>query len=162
MNIGVICYSRTGTTSLAAGQAASRLKRAGHNVSEIKIEPKVLLPYAAWLLFSFIPRSFVPIKPLDIQSLKLDSCLLALPKWTFSCPPVNAFLRKNLFNLPPCAVLTTYGGWNERPYLNALMRRLSKKHKVLGGIALKKSEIHQNLHTEKLNHFLDSIFGGSI
>jgi len=159
LNIAVISYSRTGTTAKAAAQASAWLRGAGCGVAEVKIEPLVTLPYLTWLLLSFIPRSFIPVKENSFNASEFDLCLLALPKWTFSCPPMNGFLRKYISSLPPSAVLVTCGGWNEQPYLDALLRRLSGKNGSLGGIALKKSEILSGRHVEKLNSFLESIFG---
>jgi len=157
LNIAVISYSRTGTTAKAAAQALAWLRDAGCGVAEVKIEPRVNLSYPLWLLLSFIPRSFVPVKAIAFNASEFDFCLLALPKWTFSCPPMNGFLRKYISSLPPSAVLVTCGGWNELPYLKALLRRLAGKNGSLGGLALKKSEILSARHVEKLNSFLKSI-----
>ena len=125
MRVSVCCYSKTGTTRSAAREAAGFLARAGHDVVEIPLEPRFELPYPLWLALSFFPRSRFPLRPTLFDPARFDGCLLAVPKWTFSCPPVNSFLALHGRTLPPTALVVTYGGWDHERYAAALASRLA-------------------------------------
>jgi hypothetical protein len=160
LNIYIFYYSRTGTTALAVDRAEQILKSAGHHTRTCRIVPRVSLPYLVWLALSFIPRLCIPIKQPLLPPDSADACLLALPKWTFSCPPINAFLREYILRLPPTVVLVTFGGWREQPYLQALTRRLPEAGiDVLGARAFKRRDINSGLADKYLNSLLMDSLG---
>jgi hypothetical protein len=160
LHIDIFYYSRTGTTALAVDHAEEILKSSGHHTRRQRIVPRVSLPYVVWLALSFIPRVRVPIRQLSPMSDTADACLLALPKWTFSCPPINAFLRKYMLQLPPTVVLVTCGGWREHPYVKALARRLSESGvEVLGARAFKRRDINSGLAVEYISSLLTESLG---
>ena len=141
MRIGVVWYSRTGATARAAREAAALLEDLGHQAAELPIRPRVELPYPLWLVLSFVPGSRFPLREPPPPLESFDGCLLALPKWTFSCPPVNSVLAR-CRKLPPTALLVTCGGWDQERYLAALERRLARRGAtVLGGIAIKRRRV---------------------
>ena len=140
MKIFLAWYSRTETTTRVAKHAGGLLSDTGHEVAECRLQPTRSLPYPAWLALSFIPGSRFPLSN-DVPDLcAFDACILATPKWTFSCPPVNQFLHHWGAHLPPTAVLLTYGGWDQERYLNSLKTCMSKIGiRILGVSSWKKT-----------------------
>jgi hypothetical protein len=152
-------YSRTGSTEALVRQAAGMLLRMGHRVTEAPILPRFELPYPACLALSFLPGSRVPLREPIPDPAGFDACLLALPKWTFSCPPANAFLARRASTLPPTALLVTCGGWGEHRFVAALRRRLERHGvRVLGGLALERNLVYQNKTIVELRLFLADCF----
>lgn len=138
------------------------MAKAGHEVFRAALEPRLDLPYPLWLALSFLPGSRFPIRGNLPDPAAFDACLMALPKWTFSCPPVNSFLAAWGRRLPPTAVAITFGGWDEERYLAALQRRLRALGvPVLGGLAVKKKRIHHAEVQILLADFLLQCFGTS-
>ena len=158
MNILIIHYSRTGTTQAVAGAAGDLLAKKGHAATRVALQPRVDLPYPLWLALSFVPGSRFPLAaPPDPSGF--DACLLALPKWTFACPPVNTFLAHQGSRLPPTAVLVTCGGWDQYRYLAQLERRLQGLGvAVLGGLALRKRELGRDPLPQALSDLLGTCF----
>ncbi len=138
----VVTYSRTGITATAAGWAAEALSARGYGVERFRVEPLRDLPYPLWLALSFFPGARFPVKGAPRWSPSYRGCLLALPKWTFACPPVNAFLARHAQRLPPTGVLVTCGGWDQERYLRALLRRLRRSGvRPLGGITVRRRDV---------------------
>lgn len=151
--------SRTGTTEAAAAQARALLEGLGHHVVEAPIAPRWDLPYPAWLLLSFFPGSRAPIVGEFPDPRGFEGCLLALPKWTFSCPPGNAYLARYGRRLPPTAVLVTCGGWDQERYLRRLLARLwGMGVGVRGGATLRRREVEAGAAGEVLAPFLAGAF----
>jgi hypothetical protein len=152
--------SRTGTTAAAAARSGSLLEGWGHEVTEAPIVPRWDLPYPVWLLLSFVPGSRVPLMAANAAQGwpdpgACDRCLLALPKWTFSCPPVNEYLARFGPRLPPTALLVTCGGWDQDRYLESLARRLQAAGApVLGTLALRRRLLEDGTAHTALRHFL--------
>ena len=158
MRIAIAWYSRTGTTARAVRESEAILEGFGHSLSECRILPRFDLPYPLWLALSFFPGSRFPVKSNAPQFAGVDACLLAVPKWTFSCPPLNGFLAGGR-KLPPTAVLVTCGGWDQERYLNALCARLARSGAaVLGGTALKRKRIEAGEGPAALETFLRRCF----
>jgi hypothetical protein len=152
--------SRTGTTAAAAARSRSLLEEWGHCVAEAPLVPRWDLPYPVWLLLSFVPGCRVPLAPEDSAQgwpdpRAFDRCLLALPKWTFSCPPVNEYLARFGPRLPPTALLVTCGGWDQDRYLGSLARRLQAGGvPVLGTLALRRRRLEEGTADGALGAFL--------
>lgn len=151
----VAWYSRTGTTARVVADARPILEGLGHTVGEARIVPRRALPYPVWLGLSFVPGARVPlVGPLPDPSA-FDACLLAVPKWTLACPPVNQYLARFGRRLPPTAVLLTYGGFDEARYLNSVEERLRRDGvDVIGGIALRRRHIEAGAVDEDLRAFV--------
>jgi hypothetical protein len=159
VKILVTWYSRTGTTARVAQQAASRLREMGHHVTATAIEPAFDLPYPLWLVLSFIPRSRFPLAGAAIAVSDHDACLLAFPKWTFSCPPLNSFLARCGRQLPPTGVVITCGGWDQERYLASLVARLrSLGVAVRGEVLLKRRDVEAGRFDETLTELLETCF----
>lgn len=157
----ILCvhYSRTGTTRSLAEFSAHRLEELGHSVSEEPLRPRFDLPYPLWLALSFIPGSRAPLSPPLAEPATFDGCLLALPKWTFSCPPVNSFLSSRGASLPRTALLVTCGGWDQDRYLAALAHRIrSLGVPVAGTIALKRRLVCEGTTIARFSDFLAGCF----
>ncbi len=151
--------SRTGTTELLAAEAARELEGLGHRVREASIEPRLNLPYPLWLLLSFWPGSKVPLRGGLDSTAGFEACLLSLPKWTFSCPPVNGFLARWGASLPPTAILVTCGGWDQERYLRDLEERAGRLGvPVLGGRTFKRRDVLEGRATGALREFLRDTF----
>ena len=148
MNILAVYYSHTGTTQRAMQTAASSLEASGHRVHTECIRPEVDLPPPLWLVQSFFFGATAPILQLRVDPAGFDACLLGLPKWTFACPPINAFLKEYRSRLPTTAVAVTCGGWDQERYLEELLTRMTAMGvTVAAGITLRRREV-ENQETE--------------
>ncbi|MDW7710541.1 MAG: hypothetical protein SCH98_08700 [Deferrisomatales bacterium] len=159
MKLLVPWYSRTGTTGRVVRETRAVLERLGHTVTDVAIVPRRRLPYPLWLLLSFLPGSRVPVAGGSPDPAAFDGCLLALPKWTFSCPPVNAYLAAWGARLPPTAVVVTCGGWDQDRYLRALQRHLEGGGTLVrGGCAVRRRHVEDGSFAEPLAEFLGRVF----
>jgi len=160
LNILLAWCSRTGTTARVAAAARAGLEGLGHAVTEAPIVPRFDLPYPLWLALSFWPGSRVRLQGDYPDPGRFDACLLALPKWTFACPPVNGYLKRFGAGLPPTAVLVTCGGWDQERYREALQRDLGRRGvRVLAGWTVKRKAIEAGAFAEDLQGFLEAAFG---
>lgn len=159
MRVLVAWYSRTGTTAGVVAGARPLLEELGHTVGEARIRPRRDLPYPVWLGLSFVPGARVPLAgPLPDPSA-FDACLLAVPKWTLACPPVNQYLARFGRRLPPTAVLLTYGGFDEARYLRSLEDHLRRDRvPLLGSTMLKRRRIEAGAADDDLRAFLVAAF----
>ncbi len=159
MRILLRWFSRTGTTRRLAAEARAVLEGLGHEVVEAPIVPRFGLPYPLWLLLSFVPGSRVPVQVDAPDPQGFDGCLLALPKWTLACPPVNGYLAQAGRRLPPTALLVTCGGWDQDRYLAALRKRLEGLGvSVRGGWVVKRRELEAGTSGPGLKRFLAGAF----
>ncbi len=155
----LVTYSRTGTTATAAGWAAAALREAGLGVESFRVEPLLDLPYPLWLALSFFPGARFPVRGSPAWEPSYRGCLLAMPKWTFACPPVNAFLARSAGRLPPTGVLVTCGGWDQDRYLRALLRRLGRSGiRTLGGLAVRRRDVESGAARARVEAFALSCF----
>lgn len=157
MRILIPWYSRTGTVERLVELSRRFLTEAGHEPFPAKLDPEVDLPYPLWLLLSFVPGCRAPLRsPPDPEGF--DACLLALPKWTLACPPVNAFLDGR--RLPPTALLISCGGWDQERYTAELAGRIAAAGvEVLGALAVKERRVADGSLEEELRTFLAKAFG---
>ena len=159
MNILAAHYSRTGTTEAVARGSADLLMGQGHALTRSTLRPRVDLPYPLWLALSFVPNSRFPLAIDPPDPTGFDACLLALPKWTFACPPVNSFLAHHGSRLPPTALLVTCGGWDQDRYLAQLEKRLHGLGvTVLGGLALRRRQLDRDPLPQVLRDLLGTCF----
>lgn len=159
MNLLIAWYSRTGTTLSVVPAIRQTLEAQGHEVTPARLRPRVDLPYPLWLLWSAVPGSRFPLRgPLPDPAL-FDGCLLALPKWTFSCPPVNEFLARIGRRLPPTALVVTCGGWGEAAFAAGLTRRLAALGvEPRGALALRRRAVERGDASAFLRAFLAKAF----
>ena len=83
--------------------------------------------YLHWLAYSFVPDSEVEIENPEVELSHYDVVLLGFPKWTFSCPPLNGFVRKlRSLNKPRFYLFMTCGGFDEQRFLDSFTRKLAQ------------------------------------
>lgn len=113
-------YSRTGTTETVARAVKGRLDDPAVEV----IRPTRRRRYVNWLARSFVPGSTVPIEPVETDPRDRSVAFLGTPKWTFSCPPVTAYLERVRYDGASVGLFVTYGGFDEERYARGLAERL--------------------------------------
>ena len=119
----VVYYSRTGTTHSVANTIATHLPEP--DVSRIR--PRRERRYLSWLALSAIPGSTVEIQPVPGDLSEYDAVFLGSPKWTLSCPPVNAFLETVDLRDLTVGLFVTYGGFDEQRFTRSLADRLRSR-----------------------------------
>lgn len=160
MRILVAWYSRTGTTERVVRASRPMLEALGHEVVEDRLRPRLDLPYPLWLALSFVPGVRVPIAGGRVDPAGFDACLLATPKWTLACPPVNEYMARAGRQLPPTAIVLTCGGFDQARYLRALEGRVARAGvRVLGGVAVRRRHVIAGTADEALRDFLAGAFG---
>jgi len=95
------------------------------DVEIVEIVPKHKRSYLHWLAYSFVPASKVEIdnQPMDLSDYA--GVVLGFPKWTFSCPPLNAFIRGLTgVQIPAFFLLMTCGGFDEKRFMRTFTREL--------------------------------------
>ena len=140
----VAYFSRTGNTKRVAQSLYERL-RGVYEVELTEIAPRHARSYLHWLAYSFVPGSEVDVenRPTDLSSY--DGVLLGFPKWTFSCPPLNRFIR-NLSGLevPKFFLFMTCGGFDEQRFIHSITRKLiSMGCKVIESLTIKRKQVIQ-------------------
>ena len=124
----LVCfYSYTGNTRLVAAQLRDCL-RTRYEVDLVEIKPRREQSYPLWLAYSFIPNSRVEISDINSDVSSYDLVCLATPKWTFSCPPFNEYLRI----MTNCqgkriGLIVTYGGFRERDFIRRTVNMIKQK-----------------------------------
>ena len=151
MRVLAAYFSYTGITKQVMETSISILEDSGNEVCVERILPEVDLPAPLWLAQSFFPGSRAPIHELAHDPADFDACLLGLPKWTFACPPINAFLVEHGRTLPPTAVAVTCGGWDQERYLEELRERLRRMGvAVTAGITIRRRDIENGEAEDRL------------
>ncbi|MCS7117070.1 MAG: hypothetical protein RMJ31_02250 [Nitrososphaerota archaeon] len=153
----LIYFSWRGATKRVALDIKRMLEEKYH-LEVYEIKPMVEYGYFGWLIRSFIPNSRVPIHPLPFDLTRYDLIYLGLPKWAFSCPPINEYLHLmsgaegKMFK-----VFLTYGGFDEDRYLKAFVRKLrSKGINVVTTLKVKRSRIGGEDYLRSLNDFVSN------
>ncbi|GAB4252594.1 hypothetical protein [Deferrisoma sp.] len=161
MTVGLYWHSRTGTTRRAVEMLRGILEDRGAEVRAGEIRPRWDLPYPLWLALSFVPGSRFPVRPGGTGPTEVSRAVVAFPKWTFSHPPVNAFLARVSKTLPPTGLLVTCGGWDQERYLEGYRRRLERLGvEVRSTLAIKKKHLGAPATREALARFADALLAG--
>lgn len=150
----IVYYSRTGSTRAVSSEIETHIDP--DRVERIR--PRSRRTYWNWLLRSFIPGSTVDIEPLLTDFRGATGLFLGSPKWTISCPPVNEFLKRARIDDVPMGVFVTYGGFDERRYLELLVDRV----KASGGdvratLLVKQDRIGSESYHERVASFCQSV-----
>ncbi|MBI4445236.1 MAG: hypothetical protein HY645_04940 [Acidobacteria bacterium] len=161
MRILISYFGYTGENSTVAMLARSVAEDLGRDQEVVisAIEPQRPRSYWNWLVRSFLPGSRVSIKPVVSDLAPYDVVCLGLPKWTFSCPPVNEYLHRiqNARGRRFCVFLS-YGGWDEERYLKALIRAVDRKGgTVIATLAMKRSRLLSGDFGEDVARFCRTI-----
>ena len=151
-------FSYTGNTRAAAEQLAYLLNNKEVDVDVEEIQPNKRYPYIYWLFLSFIPNLRTPIKKPRVDPSGYDLVCLGLPKWTLACPPVNQYLEEVNLTGKAVGLFVTYGGFDERRYLEQMIKRLTNKGvKVKAAVLLKRSWVKEDKIGEPLRRFCNAL-----
>lgn len=122
----VAYFSYTGNTERVAKALSERL-RGTYDVETVEIVPTRKRSYLQWLAHSLAPGSEVEIENTEVELSGYNAVLLGFPKWTFSCPPLNRFVRKlrSVSSLKFFLFMTS-GGFDDQRFLRSMTRKLTK------------------------------------
>jgi len=150
----VAYYSYTGNTKRIAQVLAERLRNF-FDVEILEIIPTRRRWYLHWLAYSFVPDSEVKIQNPEVELSQYDAVLLGFPKWTFSCPPLNRFIRKlRSLNKPRFYLFITCRGFDEQRFLDNFTHKLAKIGcNVAGSLTIERKQIHGETYRESVDSF---------
>jgi len=154
----VAYYSYTGNTKRIAQALAERLRNF-FDVEIVEIAPTRRRWYLHWLAYSFVPDSEVEIENPEVELSQYDVVLLGFPKWTFSCPPLNRFIRKlRSLNKPRFYLFMTCGGFDEQRFLDSFTHKLASIGcNVAGSLTVERKQIHRETYRESVDSFVKHI-----
>ena len=138
VKVDIVYFSWTGNTRKVVDIISQELsKHAKINVTQIT--PKRNYPYFIWLFLSFLPNIGVAFEGGHITS---DIVFICMPKWTFNCPPITAYLKKNDLKGRFVYLVITYGGFDEKRYAASYKSKIGKICKeVKDFLLVKRSKI---------------------
>jgi hypothetical protein len=150
----VAYYSYTGNTKRIAQALADRLQNFC-DVETVEIAPTRKRCYLHWLAYSFVPDSEVDIENPEVELSHHDVVLLGFPKWTFSCPPLNGFVRKlRSPNKPKFYLFMTCGGFDEQRFLDSFTHKLARMGcNVAGSLTIERKQIQRETYPESVDSF---------
>jgi hypothetical protein len=153
----VAYYSYTGNTKHIAQALAERLRN--FDVGIVEIVPTRRRCYLHWLAYSFVPDSEVEIENPEVELSQYDVVLLGFPKWTFSCPPLNRFIRKlRSLNKPRFYLLMTCGGFDEQRFLDSFTRKLARMGcNITGSLTIERKQIQRETYCRSVDSFVKRI-----
>lgn len=147
-------YSRTGTTATVAGELADRFEAP----TVQRIRPDRERRYWNWLARSFVPGSTVPIEGVETDLRDADALVLGTPKWTLSCPPVTEFVERASLDGVPTGLFLTYGGFDERRYVDRLVERVAAAGAdVVATLLVKRDRVGSPGYHEALDEFAAAV-----
>jgi len=150
----VAYFSHTGNTKRVAQALSARLRRSC-DVEAVEIIPTRKRSYLHWLAYSFVPDSEVEIENPEMDLSPYDMVLLGFPKWTFSCPPLNSFVRK-IRNVtgPKFCLFMTSGGFDERRFLQAVGHKLTKMGcNIVECLMVRRKQIQSEMYSASVDSF---------
>ena len=150
----VAYFSFTGNTRRVAEALTERLQRSC-DVKTLEVVPTRKRSYLHWLAYSFLPDSEVEIENPMVDLSAYDVVLLGFPKWTFSCPPLNRFIRR-LRNVgrPKFYLFMTCGGFDEQRFLLSIRRKLTKTGcNVIESLMVRRKEIRRETYWASVDSF---------
>lgn len=162
--IAIYYFSFTGNTKAVAEYMAEILARY-HDVLLFPICSAKKRSYWSWLFLSFIPGSHVKIDENFLtDSLRFDHTIIGFPKWTFSCPPVNAFIKMMKGRIAgDISIFITAGGFGEEGYLRRYLSRFSASgFRVRNTLLIRRSEIGKREFFDKLIPFLSEVMENTL
>jgi len=125
------------------------------DVQIVEIIPTRKRSYLHWLAYSFVPDSEVDIENPEMDLSPYDMVLLGFPKWTFSCPPLNSFVRK-LRNVtgPKFCLFMTCGGFDEHRFLRVVAHKLTKVGcNVVECLMVRRKQIRSEMYSASVDSF---------
>ena len=89
-----------------------------------------------------------------------DAVFLGSPKWTLSCPPVNAYLEAADFQGTTVGLFVTFGGFDEERFTQSLADRLrSLGSTVPAKLLVKRDLVDGPQLDEKIDRFVRAVLG---
>jgi hypothetical protein len=154
----VAYYSYTGNTKRIAQALADRLQNFC-DVKNMEIVPTCKRCYLHWLAYSLVSDSEVGIENSDVELSHYDVVLLGFPKWTFSCPPLNRFIRKlRSVNGPRFYLFMTCGGFDEQRFLDSLTHKLDRMGcNIIGSLTIERKQIQRETYCKSVDSFVKRI-----
>ena len=151
----VAFFSYSGNTRRLA-QALTKRLRDFYDVEVVEIVPTRKRSYFHWLAYSFVPGSEVEIENPERELSRYDVVLVGFPKWTFSCPPLNRFIRKlRNHDKPRFYLFMTCGGFDEQRFLNDFTHKLTKKgYNIVGSLAIRRKQIQRRTYSGSVDSFV--------
>lgn len=148
-------FSYTGNTKRIAQALSERLQQSYH-VEIVEIVPTHRRSYLHWLAYSFAPDSEVEIENKETELSSYDAVLLGFPKWTFSCPPLNRYVRRlRSLSKPRFYLFMTCGGFDEQRFLNSMTRKLTKMGcSVVESLTVKRKQVQSGTYTQSVDSFV--------
>jgi hypothetical protein len=148
-------FSYTGNTRRIA-QALSEKLQQSYDVEIAEIVPTRKRSYLHWLAYSFVPDSEVEIENLETELSRYDVVLLGFPKWTFSCPPLNRYIRKlRSLSKPRFYLFMTCGGFDEQRFLNNMTCKLTKMDcSIVESLTVKRKQIQSGTYAQSVDSFV--------
>jgi hypothetical protein len=106
-----------------------------------------------------VPNSEVEIENPAMELSRYDVVLLGFPKWTFSCPPLNRFIRKlRSYTKPRFYLFMTCGGFDERRFLNSFMHKLARSgYNIVGSLAIRRKQIQGGTYSDSVDSFVKRV-----
>lgn len=151
-------FSYTGNTRRIVQALSERLQKS-YDVEIVEIVPTRKRSYLHWLAYSFVPESEVEIESPETELSCYDTVLLGFPKWTFSCPALNRYIR-GLRNVskPRFYLFMTCGGFDEQRHLKSMTRKLTKMGiSVVETLTVKRKQIQTGTYTESVDSFVKCV-----
>jgi len=148
-------FSYTGNTKRIAQGLSEKLQQS-YDIEIVEIVPTHKRSYLHWLAYSFVPDSEVEIENPETELSHYDVVLLGFPKWTFSCPPLNRYIRKlRSLGKPRFYLFMTCGGFDEQRFLNSMTRRLTKMGcNVVESLTITRKQIQDGTYAQSVDSFV--------
>ncbi|WP_455286237.1 flavodoxin family protein, partial [[Eubacterium] cellulosolvens] len=107
----------------------------------------------------FAPGSEVEIENTEMELSGYSAVLLGFPKWTFSCPPLNRFIRKlRSVSSPKFFLFMTCGGFDDQRFLRSMTRRLAKIGcDVVESLTVRRKQIRTEAYGASVDSFAKRI-----
>jgi flavodoxin len=158
LNVLLAFFSWTGNTRIVAEEIV-RCLSPHHKIDVCMIEPRRRRKHLEWLLLSLTPSSKVEILPAIYDASGYDLIILGAPKWSLSCPPMNCYLsRLKGGGKKLAAIFITYGGFDEKRYLNKLVELVEfKGARVKATLLARRKEIRRGEYREWVRMFCERL-----
>jgi len=133
--------------------------RGALDVEIVEIMPKRKRSYLHWLAYSFVPGSEAEIRNQPMELSDYAGVVLGFPKWTFSCPPLNRFIRELAgVQVPSFFLLMTCGGFDERRFMRAFTHELRGIGcNVVNSLTIKRKWIREGTYIASVESFAKRI-----
>ena len=129
------------------------------DVEIVEIVPKRKRSYLHWLAYSFVPGSKVEIDNQPMELSDYAGVVLGFPKWTFSCPPLNKFIRGLTgVQVPAFFLLMSCGGFDEKRFMRVFIHELrGVGWNVVDSLTIRRKSIQEGTYMASVESFAKRI-----